>query len=125
MDVEADFPAESMRPTRKSGSSGRRDRRRTSAGAIQLRGQEGSLVSPSQGASAGSAGGLEMLHELFGTTLEWGIIDDVFRQCGSSVERATDALLALGSQSAQLPGSTASTEGAAGMSTRLVGVKAM
>lgn len=59
-----------------------------------------------------------MLHELFGTSLEWAIIDDVFRQCGASVERATDALLALASQSAPSPGVVAREESAEGMCSR-------
>lgn len=94
LDLEADFPVESVQPSRKTRSS--RGNSKTRCTDIQFRHPEGST---STFRTVSREGGLEALHELFGTAVELDIIRDVYGACGGNVESATDALLALTTES--------------------------
>eukprot|EP00884_Botryococcus_braunii_P006357 jgi/Botrbrau1/15722/Bobra.4_1s0091.1 len=76
---------------------GSKGKSRTSSKDIQFKQPEETITTGNRDLHRGD---LETLHELFGLACEWEIIDIVYRECGSNIDRATDALLALSAHSA-------------------------
>lgn len=95
LDMEADFPVESVEPSSRGKPRSSRGYK-TRCSDIQFRHPEGSS---STLRTVSREGGLEALRELFGRAIDVDIIRDVYGACGSNLESATDALLALTAES--------------------------